>query len=222
MRESLIREKREVDKVNKALIGLVLAGGQSRRMGQDKALMRYQGATLIEHASSLLKAAGCDEVLISRNAPNFLNDKIDDAGPLGGVHAALEVLCNSNAGKGSAIELLVLPVDMPQMTPQLLKALVSAGREAQRSVYVENRFLPFYLSVMHNTNAMLTHYLVDQNKRRVVGFLETLDAVALEEANFTRTKRVNGDQEKQSDEITRVNEAQWLNVNTPDDWPDDK
>lgn len=218
----MIREKREVDKVNKALIGLVLAGGQSRRMGQDKALMRYQGATLIEHASSLLKAAGCDEVLISRNAPNFLNDKIDDAGPLGGVHAALEVLCNSNAGKGSAIELLVLPVDMPQMTPQLLKALVSAGREAQRSVYVENRFLPFYLSVMQNTKAVLTHYLVDQNKRRVVGFLETLDAVALEEANFTRTKRVNGEQEKQSDEITRVNEAQWLNVNTPDDWPDDK
>ena len=73
----MIREKHKVDKVNKTLIGLVLAGGQSRRMGQDKALMRYQGSTLIERASSLLKAAGCDEVLISRNAPNFLNDKID-------------------------------------------------------------------------------------------------------------------------------------------------
>lgn len=217
----MIREKHKVDKVNKTLIGLVLAGGQSRRMGQDKALMRYQGSTLIEHASSLLKAAGCDEVLISRNASNFLNDKIDDAGPLGGVHAALDVLCNSNAGKGSAIELLVLPVDMPQMTPQLLKTLVSAGREAQRSVYVKNRFLPFYLSVMHNTNAMLTHYLVEQNERRVVGFLESLEAIALEEANLARPKRVNGVQEKQNEKITRMDEAQWLNVNTPGDWPDD-
>jgi len=45
-----------VSKVNTTLIGLVLAGGQSRRMGQDKALMRYQGRTLIDNASSLLQA----------------------------------------------------------------------------------------------------------------------------------------------------------------------
>ena len=136
MRKSLIREKHKVNKVNKTLIGLVLAGGQSRRMGQDKALMRYQGSTLIEHASSLLKDAGCDEVLISRNARGFLVDIIEDAGPLGGVHAALNTLCNSGGANSKTYELLVLPVDMPQMTPQLLKLLVSAGRESQRSVYV--------------------------------------------------------------------------------------
>ncbi len=218
----MIREKHKVDKVNKTLIGLVLAGGQSRRMGQDKALMRYQGSTLIERASSLLKAAGCDEVLISRNSLNFLNDKIDDAGPLGGVHAALDALCHSNDGSDSPIALLVLPVDMPQMTPQLLKTLVSLGREAQRSVYVKKRFLPFYLSVKQNTKAILTHYLVDQNKRRVVGFLESLDAIALEEANLVLTKRVGGEQEEQIEELTHADEAQWLNVNTPGDWPDDK
>ena len=218
----MIREKHKVDKVNKTLIGLVLAGGQSRRMGQDKALMRYQGSTLIERASSLLKAAGCDEVLISRNAPNFLNDKIDDAGPLGGVHAAVDALCNANNGSDSLIELLVLPVDMPQMTPQLLKLLVSAGRESQRSVYVKNRFLPFYLPVSQDIAARLTHYLVDQNKRRVVGFLDSIDAVALEEANLECTKSANGEQGKQSEKITLVDEAYWLNVNTPGDWPDDK
>jgi len=77
------------------------------------------------------------------------------------------------------------------------------------------------LSVMHNTNAMLTHYLVEQNERRVVGFLESLEAIALEEANLARPKRVNGVQEKQNEKITRMDEAQWLNVNTPGDWPDD-
>ncbi len=208
--------------VNKTLIGLVLAGGQSRRMGQDKALMRYQGSTLIEKASSLLKAAGCDEVLISRNAAGFLVDIIEDAGPLGGVHAAIDDLCNANNGSDSLIELLVLPVDMPQMTPQLLKLLVSAGRESQRSVYVKNRFLPFYLPVSQDIAARLTHYLVDQNKRRVVGFLDSVDAVALEEANLECTKSANGEQGKQSEKITLVDEAYWLNVNTPGDWPDDK
>ncbi len=218
----MIREKREVDKLNKTLIGLVLAGGQSRRMGQDKALMRYQGSTLIEKASSLLKAAGCDEVLISRNAAGFLVDIIEDAGPLGGVHAAVDDLCNANNGSDSLIELLVLPVDMPQMTPQLLKLLVSAGRESQRSVYVKKRFLPFYLPVSQGIAARLTHYLVDQNKRRVVGFLDSIDAVALEEANLECAKSANGEQGKQSEKITLVDEAHWLNVNTPGDWPDDK
>lgn len=218
----MIREKYKVDKVYKTLIGLVLAGGQSRRMGQDKALMRYQGSTLIEKASSLLKAAGCDEVLISRNAAGFLVDIIEDAGPLGGVHAAIDDLCNAKHGSDSLVELLVLPVDMPQMTPQLLKLLVSAGRESQRPVYVKNRFLPFYLPVSQDIAARLTHYLVDQNKRRVVGFLDSINAVALEEANLECTKSANGEQGKQSEKITLVDEAHWLNVNTPGDWPDDK
>ena len=81
-----------MDKVDSTLIGLVLAGGRSRRMGQDKALMRYQGKPLFEHAAALLNEAGCKQVLISRNQPGYLTDIIVDAGPLAGVHAALDVL----------------------------------------------------------------------------------------------------------------------------------
>ena len=88
------------------LSGLVLAGGQSRRMGQDKAVMSYHGHPLMKHAATLLKHAGCQQVLISRNQPGYLNDILPDNGPLGGVHAALSTL---NAGD----ELLVVPVDMP-------------------------------------------------------------------------------------------------------------
>ena len=79
MRRFSIKGAYAVSKVNTTLIGLVLAGGQSRRMGQDKALMRYQGRALIDNASLLLQSASCDKVLISRNAPGFLNDKIEGA-----------------------------------------------------------------------------------------------------------------------------------------------
>ena len=200
-----------MDKMDSTLIGLVLAGGQSRRMGQDKALMLYNGRTLIDHASSLLLAAGCNEVFISRNAPGFLNDQIEDAGPLSGVHAALDKLGNSDSEKPT--ELLVLPVDMPQMTPELLKRLVLVGRERSQACYVENRFLPFYLPVSQNTKAILTHYLVDQSKRRVVGFLEEVNAVCLK-AHAFETNRL--------DNASHDDEAQWLNVNTPGDWPNEK
>ena len=180
-------------------------------MGQDKALMLYNGRTLIDHASSLLRAAGCNEVFVSRNAPGFLNDQIEDAGPLSGVHAALDKLGNSDSEKPT--ELLVLPVDMPQMTPELLKRLVLVGRERSQACYVENRFLPFYLPVSQNTKAILTHYLVDQSKRRVVGFLEEVNAACLK-AHAFETNRL--------DNASHDDEAQWLNVNTPGDWPNEK
>jgi molybdopterin-guanine dinucleotide biosynthesis protein A len=212
-----------VSKVNTTLIGLVLAGGQSRRMGQDKALMRYQGRTLIDNASLLLQSASCDKVLISRNAPGFLNDKIEDAGPLSGVHAVLDALSQPDNHNGNPCELLVLPVDMPQMTPELLRILVSRGREAEKACYVEKRFLPFYLPVTQDTKALLANYLVEQSKRRVVGFLEILNAVSLKEADLKKTARKEeSDNKKRLANMSNEDGVEWLNVNTPGDWPHEK
>ena len=212
-----------MSKVNTTLIGLVLAGGQSRRMGKDKALMRYQGRTLIDNASLLLQSASCDKVLISRNAPGFLNDKIEDAGPLGGVHAVLDALSQSDNHTDNPYELLVLPVDMPQMTPELLRILVSRGREAEKACYVENRFLPFFLPVAQNTQALLANYLVEQSKRRVVGFLEILNAVSLKEADLKKTLgKDEADNKKRLAKMSNEDDIEWLNVNTPGDWPREK
>ena len=212
-----------MSKVNTTLIGLVLAGGQSRRMGQDKALMRYQGRTLIDNASLLLQSASCDKVLISRNAPGFLNDKIEDAGPLSGVHAVLDALSQSDNHNGNPCELLVLPVDMPQMTPELLRILVSRGREAEKACYVEKRFLPFYLPVTQKTKALLANYLVEQSKRRVVGFLEILNAVSLKEGDLKKTARKDeSDNKKRLANMSNDDGVEWLNVNTPGDWPHEK
>jgi len=212
-----------VSKVNTTLIGLVLAGGQSRRMGQDKALMRYKGRTLIDNASLLLQSASCDKVLISRNAPGFLNDKIEDAGPLSGVHAVLDALSQSDNHNGNPCELLVLPVDMPQMTPELLRILVSRGREAEKACYVEKRFLPFYLPVTQDTKALLANYLVEQSKRRVVGFLEILNAVSLKEGDLKKIARKDeSDSKKRLANMSNDDGVEWLNVNTPGDWPHEK
>lgn len=175
------------------LNGLVLAGGQSRRMGQDKALLKYKGQTLLEHACELLTVAGCSDVLISRNGPGFVCDIIADAGPLAGVHAALSKLDNHS-------ELLVFPVDMPHMAPNLLNKLCRMGRSAGKACYVQGRMLPFYLPVNEHIKNRLTQYLTVEQERKVVRFLNAIDALA----------------------ITDDEEALWLNVNTPSDWPDEK
>ncbi|WP_368389956.1 formate dehydrogenase accessory sulfurtransferase FdhD [Sphingopyxis sp. USTB-05] len=74
------------------ILGAVLAGGQSRRFGSDKALAMSRGATLLEHAVAALQAQ-CDAVIVVGRA-NAQCHNIDDwpqagAGPLGGVAAAL-------------------------------------------------------------------------------------------------------------------------------------
>jgi len=62
--------------------GFVLAGGESSRMGRDKALLPYRGKPLIEHiARSVREAAGNVRVIV--------NDKIPGCGPLGGLFTAL-------------------------------------------------------------------------------------------------------------------------------------
>jgi molybdopterin-guanine dinucleotide biosynthesis protein A len=75
---------------------LILAGGQSSRMGTDKALLLVNDEPLIAHAAKAL-ASVFDEVLISANQPEkytflslpILQDPVPDTGPMAGVIAGL-------------------------------------------------------------------------------------------------------------------------------------
>lgn len=78
-----------------ALTGIILAGGKSSRMGQDKALFGYQGKRMIDYTLELLKPI-CSEILISTNQSGYeqfgvklIADRYKNCGPLGGLHATL-------------------------------------------------------------------------------------------------------------------------------------
>lgn len=76
--------------------GVVLAGGQSSRMGQDKSLLPLNGKPAITHICEAL-AAVCDDLIIISNTPEkygFLDlpiykDVSTGKGPLAGLHAAM-------------------------------------------------------------------------------------------------------------------------------------
>lgn len=75
---------------------VVLAGGKSTRMGEDKALLNVTGRRMLEGTVRLLSAV-FTEIFISANDNSYddLNIKVipDDfkgSGPLGGIHAALK------------------------------------------------------------------------------------------------------------------------------------
>ncbi|MDN5863675.1 MAG: molybdenum cofactor guanylyltransferase [Gammaproteobacteria bacterium] len=99
-------------------IGVVLAGGQSRRMGRDKALLAWRGRPLIEHQIALLRDAGVADVQISGYRPGYggIDDLRTQAGPLAGLAGVAAALRDET-------ELLVVPVDMPRLQPALLHRL---------------------------------------------------------------------------------------------------
>lgn len=105
---------------NSELVGLVLAGGQSRRMGRDKAGMRWRGQTLLEQAQSCLQAAGCSAVHVLGPKGDF-PDKQGQKGPAHALYDVMNALDSKRA-------FLALPVDMPLIDASDLSALIGAAR----------------------------------------------------------------------------------------------
>lgn len=86
----------------------ILAGGQSTRMGRDKARVVFQGRTLLAQTRAVAKDLGCPVRIIRR-------DLVERCGPLGGVFTALT--------KSRADAVLFLACDMPFVSVELLKDL---------------------------------------------------------------------------------------------------
>ncbi len=76
---------------------IVLAGGRSRRLGRDKALLPWRGSTLIEYMCARLREMS-DDVLVVTGAERRYGDLLDvpifadelrDCGPMGGLYTGL-------------------------------------------------------------------------------------------------------------------------------------
>ncbi|GHG72034.1 molybdenum cofactor guanylyltransferase [Alishewanella longhuensis] len=147
---------------------LILAGGQSSRMGQDKALLNLNGQSLLAHMQQLAWDSGAAEVLISRNQPGFIADQTQQQGPLAGILAALEHCQNA--------QLLVLPIDTPLLSVFSLQRLLQhAGASA---ACFANSPLPCVLPVNPTLSALI-HQLLQNGQRSVKALLAQLNAVSL-------------------------------------------
>ncbi|WP_239804780.1 molybdenum cofactor guanylyltransferase [Croceicoccus hydrothermalis] len=103
------------------LMGCVLAGGQSRRFGSDKALALLDGETLIDRAVRQLRA-WCGDVVVAGRVEAPATTVADwpaaDMGPLGGLAGALRHA--RDGGYGAVLACGVDSVGLPADTPALL------------------------------------------------------------------------------------------------------
>jgi molybdopterin-guanine dinucleotide biosynthesis protein A len=125
------------------LTAMLLVGGESRRMGTDKAMLKVGGERLWQRQLSVLRELAPDTLWISaRTRPDWCPEDVEvildeppSRGPLSGISAALARLRTSH--------LLVLAVDMPQMTAEHIQKLWSCAQSGWGVVPKnENRFEP--------------------------------------------------------------------------------
>jgi len=104
--------------------GIVLSGGASRRMGQDKGLTLYRNKELIQYSIELLTPF-CSKIIISSNATENYNkfgkpvipDVIAGLGPIGGIYSALV--------SSETSDNLILSCDMPELTSEVPETILS-------------------------------------------------------------------------------------------------
>lgn len=111
----------------KSLQAYLLAGGQSSRMGTDKALITIGGLTLLQRQFALLQSVSSSPVVIAPEGryASFGFPVIPDlepgCGPLGGIATALQ--------HASSSPVLILGVDLPGVNEGLLRWLLSAWED---------------------------------------------------------------------------------------------
>ncbi len=182
----------------------ILAGGESRRMGRDKAWVEVEGRPMIEWVVAAANEVGRVRLVIRREMPErwryvelaqraggeIIDDRVDRLGPLGGIATALDRCCpGENA--------VILAGDMPCLTGEFLGLLVrihdaanTAGKRAGVTVPVgiDGRLHPlaaiWHRSCLPRIEAMLV--------RGNLKVRDLLDEVAVRRVEFAEYRHLSG------------------------------
>lgn len=125
---------------DRPVFGLVLAGGKSRRMGRDKALLERNGQSQLAYIVGLLEGS-VERVFVStrpdqkndaeRSQYEQIVDRYDDLGPVAGILSALQEF--------PEVDWLVVACDLPNINEQTVTHLLEArGGEQPFTAYISS------------------------------------------------------------------------------------
>ena len=195
------------------LLGVVLAGGRSSRMGRDKALLELgDGTTLLEHQLVLLASLVQDLAVSVRGREygeplarvqqkstgriRLLEDATEEIGPLGGIMTALEA-----AQQEGFAGILVVSCDMPLLTQGILIRLLEAWQRQ-----------PALVTAVQEVSGRL-HPLVAVWRVQALGCVQ--QAVRRGDYALRRAVAMGA---WQTVSLQPHEEALLVNINTPQDW----
>jgi len=184
------------------MLGVILAGGQSRRMGRDKAsLIWSDGHTLLEHARNVLAMAGIADIVVSGATAGGIADRRPGLGPV----SAIETIVHKMAPE----RMLVIPVDMPFLSPALIKRLLRKPPTGKARIFFGHN-LPLLLDV----NTALKNTLRRRMECRAQNGLSSLRNKQQDRSITSLLAHIPHTTLK----ISELEKRQLYNINTADEW----
>ncbi len=182
--------------------GVILAGGESRRMGCDKSLLPIAGARFIDHIYRKL-ATLFDEVVIVTNSPGLYQDipcrKVPDIyyakGSLAGIHSGL---CHARHEK-----IFVVACDMPFLSADIIHGICARAERGEVVIPQSPRGLEPLHALYHKSCIPAIEEILDSGRRRIVHFFPAVRVEELPIGDLTGL-----DPEGQS----------FRNINTPEEY----
>lgn len=109
-------------KSNFNISGIILAGGESRRMGKDKSKILFKGKPLIEYPIDLFRNY-CDDIIISGDTNKYSDycflkvpDEVERNGPLSGIYSCIKA--------SKTVMNIVTTCDMPFLSNELIEYVI--------------------------------------------------------------------------------------------------
>ncbi len=201
-------------------LGIVLAGGLSTRMGENKANLQHfavkanlpnnpscnQQSNMLEFSQQTLKNSGINNVVVSGD--NYeVTDNYKNLGPIAGIYSVIQQY------RPKAV--LVMPVDLPLMTCDILQNLKLKGELSQKACFYDNHYLPLYLPVNSLTELTFSQLFSHMNNN--------INGSATIKNNSTRHE-IKGPSMRQflsqlpHQRLVLKNEKSLFNCNTPQQW----
>lgn len=169
--------------------GIILAGGRSRRMRKNKALLPLPGnqsLTFIEYLVAALIPYCAEVLVIARDQAQFTNytfptsrvvfDDIPDYGPLMGIYSGLRAMHTASA--------LVTAVDTPCIQPALLEFLLSRYQEDTLLVPFVNKVPQVLLAIYPRSILPLIENCIQRRRRDPRCLLDVAPVQYIEEAQL--------------------------------------
>lgn len=183
--------------------GFVLAGGKSRRMGQDKTMMRLGGTPLVLRAAEILRPF-VRRIALLAPADRYSDlglpvvvDQWPGEGPLAAVCTGLRDSCERWN--------VFLACDLPLVSRQFMQLLVERIRATRSDAVVprtEDGWQP--LSAAYHSHCRTSFVqAIQEGRRNLIGALDEVRVEAI-----TRDEMVSAG----------VSEGEFVNMNTPEDW----
>ncbi|MBI4811512.1 MAG: molybdenum cofactor guanylyltransferase [Ignavibacteriales bacterium] len=160
-------------KLRSDITGVILAGGRSSRMGQDKALLMYKDKPFIQHITETLKQVFEKVIIISDDteAYKFLNipiyeDIYKNCGPLSGIHSTFINSTTEN--------IFITSCDVPFINSVAVQYILDHHSQGDATVFSIDQHIQPLFGVYNRSCFMKLENHLEQKQYSVLQFFNNI------------------------------------------------